>query len=318
MEELLRIFSEYYRQMEFKKFQNYLAKKIYDSLKKSYSKPKPDDEVKIVTNMCGAINGEGYGKFRFYANKIHGSRSCVEFYNKNKLAKKELADMVILSIATKKKEIIFGKIAFIQNKKEKENVWEIDQDQLYLLQNFPTLKGKTGILKGFYGTDEVIFSNQSNTLGNYGLFQNPGEMILINALNVFNCQKNNKISFDDLKQYADHNNIIVPFCDYYFWRKMMYGFLRDYPEYYLSFFNLPFLNNIAVSYNIYEVIRNWSLFNIGEVITANNEYLFNFSKLLMKYILPDNAVNLSFSNVERYPDFTNAVIFVNHLNLDDA
>jgi len=93
--------------------------------------------------------------------------------------------MVIISVATKDREIVYEKTAFIQNKKEdSENVWKIDQDQLYLLHNFPTFKGEKGIFRKNFN-DDVVFQHYSETLGNYGLFQSPGEMILTNAFTVF-------------------------------------------------------------------------------------------------------------------------------------
>jgi Fe-S cluster biosynthesis and repair protein YggX len=318
MERLLTTFCNYYNRKDFLKFQNDLAKEIYDSLGKSYSNSA--GEVKIVTDICNVINGKNFNQFNMLANKIHGKRSYVEFDNKDKPTTKELADMVIISIATRKRKIIFEKIAFIQNKKEKDNIWNIDHDQLYLLQNFPTLKGKTGLLKGFYGTNDVIFSNQSETLGNYGLLQSPGEMILVNALNVFKLQKNNKISFDDIIQYpfsnSKHTYSNIPLYDWGHWK----DWYRHCPDSYLSIFNFPFLNNVSISYNIYDVVRNWLLFNIGEVVVAYgrtfNQDLFTFSKALMRNVDLNNVVDLSVEDYENYREFTDMAVFVTHLDLD--
>ena len=192
MNRLLETFSDYYNRQDFRAFQNSLARKVYETLGTSYS--NSDGEVKIVTDMCNVIDRETFGKFRFYATKIHGSRSFVEFHNQDKPTTKELADMVIISVATKDNEIVYEKTAFIQNKKENaEHIWKIDQDQLYLLHNFPTFKGDKGIFKQKFA-NEVIFQNYSETLGNYGLFQSPDEMILVNALTVFRLQQGDKIS----------------------------------------------------------------------------------------------------------------------------
>ena len=129
MDRLLKTFSDYYNRQDFRTFQNNLARKVYETLGTSYS--NSDGEVKIVTDMCNAINGETFGKLKLLATKIHGSRSFVEFHNQDKPTTKELADMVIISVATKDREIVYEKTAFIQNKKEdSENIWKIDQDQL--------------------------------------------------------------------------------------------------------------------------------------------------------------------------------------------
>jgi hypothetical protein len=327
MERLFRTFCEYHNDRNFLKFQNDLAKEIYDSLGKSYSNSA--GEVKIVTDICNVINNKSFKKLHFNANKIHGKRSYVEFDNKDKPTTKELADMAIISVATRSREIIFEKIAFVQNKKEKDNVWDIDQDQLYLLQNFPTLKGKTGLLKGFYGTDNVIFSDKSRTLGNYGLFQKPGEMILVNALNIFKLQENDKISFNEIKKYpytfSMNNNINFPLCDCMCWEEMFHRWHKYYPYCWLSFFNFPFLNNFPISYNIYDFVRNWTLFNIGEIVVASNHILnqdlFTFSKALMRNVVSNDVIDLSFNNNQEdgynnYQEFTDMAIFITHLDLD--
>jgi hypothetical protein len=288
MDTLIKTFLDYYNQKDFREFQNTLAQEIYHSLGTSYS--DSDGEVKMVTDMCKTINGKKFDKFRFHAVKIHGSRSYVKFFNQDKPTTKELADMVIISVATKKREIIYEKTAFIQNKKEdSENTWKIDQDQLYLLHNFPTFNGERGIFKKYFD-HEVIFWNYSEALGNYGLFQQPGEMILVNALTVFKLQQGNKISFSDIKKYA-HNNIAqnnslqLPLFDYPF-DNVFYEYLRYLPGYDLPSLNLPFLNNCRASFNIYEFIRNWSLFNIGETVSAygkvSDNDLRNLNQILLQ------------------------------------
>ena len=125
MDSLYKIFSDYYHRPDFKKFQNTFARDVYESLGTSYS--NSDGEVKMVTEMCQKIDGKTFEKLKFYTKKIHGTRSFVEFHNQDKPITKELADMVIISVATKNKEIIYEKTAFIQNKKEDtDSNWKID------------------------------------------------------------------------------------------------------------------------------------------------------------------------------------------------
>lgn len=283
MNNLIRTFTDYYNRPDFRKFQNTLAKDVYETLGTSYS--NSDGEVKMVTEMCNTINGKTFEKLKFHSKKIHGTRSFVEFQNQDKPTTKELADMVIISVATQGREIVYEKTAFIQNKKEDKNEnWKIDQDQLYLLHNFPTFKGNKGIFKRNF-KDEVVFLNHSETLGNYGFFQEPGEMILLNALMVYRLQQSNKISFSDIRRYTNNNlnnnsGFHFPLIDHPFMEEMLYRYFKHFPKYGLPFLNLPFLNNSIASFNIYEFIRNWSLFNIGEVVSA---YGNTFDKDLSKF-----------------------------------
>ncbi|MDR1678644.1 MAG: hypothetical protein LBR81_02590 [Prevotellaceae bacterium] len=322
MNRLLKTFSDYYNQQDFRLFLNSLAQKVYEALGTSYS--NSDGEVKIVTDLCKAIDGESYNKrLNFHAKKIHDSRSFVEFHNQNRLTTKELADMVIISIATKDREIVFEKTAFIQNKKEdaEKNTWKIDQDQLYLLHNFPTFKGQKGIFKKNF-TDEVIFQNYSESLGNYGLFQSPGEMILVNALTVFRLQQGDKISFSDIRKYPNTQNNVFsfPLIDYPFWDEMLYRYFKHFPKYGFPLLNLPFLGNNIISFNVYEFIRNWSLFNIGEVVSIGDKVanydLRNFNRTLLHSVGLSNSINLR-TEKQQYESDDDLVILVAHINLDE-
>lgn len=328
MYELFETLSDYYSRSDFRIFQNNLSQDIYETLATSYS--NSDGEVKTVTDMCNAINGKHFEKFHYFSKKIHGSRSYVEFNNKDKPTTKELADMVLMSIATKDNEIIYEKTAFIQNKKEEtsEN-WKIEQDQLYLLQNFPTFKGKKGIFKNNY-SNEICFLNHSKALGNYGLFQNPGEMILTNAETIYRLQKNGKISLSDIKKYYNDfstSSNCSPFhsieamthlLDPMALDKIIHHIYKNYQKFGFPCSNLPFLNNKYTSFNIHEIIRNWSLFNIGELVRAKG-YIFDENLSKLNQIL---LKSVGFSNITRkdndYPEFeSNITIFITHLNLND-
>jgi hypothetical protein len=319
MDNLFRTFSDYYNRPDFKKFQNTFARDVYESLGTSYS--NSDGEVKMVTEMCQKIDGKTFEKLKFYTKKIHGSRSFVEFHNQDKPTTKELADMVIISVATKNKEIIYEKTAFIQNKKEDtDSNWKIDQDQLYLLHNFPTFKGKKGIFKRNF-SDEVAFLNHSETLGNYGLFQQPGEMILVNALTVFKLQQGDKVSLSDIRNFAGNSpyssGFKFPLIDHPLWDEMFYRYFKHFPEYGLPFLNLPFLNNSIASFNIYEFIRNWTLFNIGEVVSAYgntmDKDLSTFNRILLTQAGLSDFINTNIGDQEFENNLT---IIVAHLQLE--
>jgi hypothetical protein len=321
MDRLIRFFSECYQDRNFRQFQNNLAREVYDTLANSYSRSA--NEVTIVTDLCKTINRQKFKSLRFFADKIHGSRSYVEFYNQDKPTTKELADMVIISVATRDKEIVYEKIAFVQNKKEKDGIWEIDPDQLYLLHNFPTFKGTKGLFKRNF-TGEIIFQNHSDGLGNYGLFQSPGEMMLTNASTVHRLQQNCKISQSDIRKYASDYNIghspWFPMFYHPFWKEMVCMDIKHFLKYGLPFLQFPFLGNSAVSFNIYEIIRNWSLFNIGEVVTIEglsiDTDLKKFSRLLLRNTGASEYINLYGDN-DQFEFDNNLAVLVSHVNLDE-
>lgn len=146
MDRLYRTFADYYNRKDFRQFQNDLSRETYESLANSYS--NSHNEVKTVTNMCDTLNGKSFEKLHFYSRKIHGTRSFVEFFNQDKPVTTEMADLAIISVVTQGRNIIYEKISFVQNKKENTvDNWEIDQNQLYLLRNFPTITGKKGLFK---------------------------------------------------------------------------------------------------------------------------------------------------------------------------
>jgi hypothetical protein len=323
MDNLIRTLSDYYIRSDFRRFQNNLAKEIYETIGTSYL--NSDGEVKMVTEMCNRINGKSFDKLEFYSKKIHGTRSYVEFHNHDKPVTKELADMLIISVATRGGDIIYEKTAFIQNKKENVlNSWEIDQDQLYLLHNFPTFKGSKGIFRRNF-VDEVIFLNHSESLGNYGLFQHPGEMILVNALTVYRLQQGDKIALSDIQKFAETNSknkTGQPFpliIDHPIMEEMLFRYYKHFPKYGLPFTNFPFLNKSSVSFNIYEFIRNWTLFNIGELVSIYgntlDEDLLKFNRAILKETGLSRFIKLD--NIENQEFEDNLNIIVAHINLDE-
>ena len=66
MNNLVRTFADYYNRPDFRKFQNTLAKDVYETLGTSYS--NSDGEVKMVTEMCNTINGKAFEKLKFYTS----------------------------------------------------------------------------------------------------------------------------------------------------------------------------------------------------------------------------------------------------------
>ena len=322
MNRLFQTFAEYYNRRDFRLFQNDLSKETYESLANSYS--NSHNEVKTVTDICKILNGKRFEKLQFYSKKIHGARSFVEFFNQDKPVTKEMADMAIICVATKDKNIVYEKISFVQNKKEdSNNNWKIDQDQLYLLRNFPTITGKKGLFKKNY-KNEIVFLNHNENIGTYGLFKSSGEMILANAKTIYGLQNGNKVSYDDLKKHIDTNAFrqtnSFPFFgfDHPFWDEMIYKMFKHSPKYGSPFFDLPFLNNNSNSLNIYDFIRNWTLFNIGEVCKAGGNVIDNDLSVITRVFLREAGLNDIINIETEQNSFDNNInLLIAHLNLDD-
>ena len=131
--------------------------------------------------------------------------------------------------------------------------------------NFPKF---TGISGKRLDKREYTFLNMSESLGNYGLF-NENNMLLATAKTVFCKQKGKTVAFDDLKSAAiiesfarKSNTFASHFCrrcsknccesDYY-WHKDFH-----------IWNNLRFWDKSFISLNMYEFVRNLTYFNIGE------------------------------------------------------
>ena len=321
MDKIYRTFADYFKRRDFRQFQNDLSRDIYESLANSYS--NSHNEVRTVTNMCDTLNGKSFEKLQFYSRKIHGTRSFVEFFNQDRPVTTEMADMAIICVATRDKKIVYEKISFVQNKKEDTaNNWKIDQDQLYLLRNFPTITGKKGLFKKNY-KNEIVFLNHSDNLGVYGLFKSSGEMVLANAKTIYGLQNENKVSYNDLKKHIDINTFRqsnrFPFLefDHPFWEEMVYRMFKHFPKYGMPFFDLPFLNNNSNSLNIYDFIRNWTLFNIGEVCKAGENIIDSDLSVITRVLLREAGLNdIMNIDTEQNSFENNITLLVAHLNLD--
>ena len=111
MEQIFREYSELLGDLDFRKFQNELSQKMYDALAQGFI--IRENEVSLVERLVKTINNSNFKKFRFYAQKIHGARSFVEFNYRDKPTTKEIADMVVISIVSDERKRILQKITFI-------------------------------------------------------------------------------------------------------------------------------------------------------------------------------------------------------------
>ena len=265
---LTGLLSGYCADRLFLKWQNELAECVYRSLRDSYAGKY--NEEKMVGELCDSMAKEPYENMHIYSEKIHGSTSRVDFSVRGKKASTELADMVLLSLITNSQELVYAKLAFVQNKKGakrlKQPTWGIDSDQLFLLHNFPTFKGSTGIFNNepFKG-QEIVFPNTTGSLGNYGLFEPGGEMIVAIASEISAKLKGSTVKYSSLagdsSKYIARPMSAFPLGvgDAIILSKPGY----TSPEH-------PFLQNVSLSMNAYDFVRNFTLFNIGEPIDTTH------------------------------------------------
>jgi len=157
-------------------FQHALSRRIYTALGHGYA--GAENELSLIERMVDAVNGQSYRGVRVLATIIHGPRSCVKFDFMGKPVTKEVGDMTVVTLVTDGGIRLVQKACLIQSKKERNGHWRIDEEQLYLLKNFPPLSEGKGLFKGCQG---LTFRNLSGCLGCYGLLLSPGEMILASA-----------------------------------------------------------------------------------------------------------------------------------------
>ncbi len=281
----------------FTRFQNESSHDFYQALGQGYS--CNDNEVALVQRLVDAANGKLYGPIQLHANMLHGSRSYVEFNYMDKPVTKELGDMAIISIVTKGSERLFQRLCIIQNKKTNGKSWSIDQEQLFLLKNFPPFSGNKGIFKH---CRDVLFRNSSGCLGAFGLMNSPGEMLFASAPLVAELQCGKKslsmsdisIPMDLLNESRNCSAVHFPFLP---------GMHRMHPEEWFCFlediahnfgalfggagiFGTRFLGACRFSRDVHDWTRNWTQLNVGEITyaydTVTNAPVDAFANALMQ------------------------------------
>ena len=253
----------------FRQWQNKLATDAQSTLE--VSNASGDDEVKMVTKLCETLNGNTRGEMRLYANKIHGRRSMVKFANgDNAIVTREMADMVVISLVTRNNRIVFEKLAFIQNKKEHgAGKWNIEQSQLYLLHNLPTFDGVSGVFKH---TAEIALPNIHGRLGNYGLFNAPSNMVFANARMITALQKGTIISLDDIRKATAAPENTTPFWGFdrnTVHEDLYYIFKHGYGAFFAGNNAPPIFGDCSIALNMHQFMRNWTQYNIGEVVVSH-------------------------------------------------
>ena len=315
MHRIVEKYKNYICDIGFRQFQNEVSHDVYETLGIGFA--SGDNEVVLVTKLVEIINDREYDGIKFFSNKIHGARSYVEFYHRDKPITKELADMVVITLAVSKHQRVFQKICFIQNKVAQNGKCKIDEEQLFLLKNFPPFSGDKGVFR-YFGHKKVIFINNSQCLGSYGFFINPGEFRFISAplLNEFN--QSSQISLADVmlpEAVCNSSNFIFGNP-----RAWDVGNFTSNP-FWLNR-TIPFLENSIYSNDVYDFIRNWIQFNIGEptYVFGNvvNPILDEFAISLLRQIGIDLHIEEPIDDRNIGKLNTNMAIFVMVLDIDDS
>lgn len=264
-------------------FQHDLSRRMYDALGQGYV--GSENEVALIKRTVDAVNGQSYRGVRVFATIIHGPRSYVEFNFMDKPVTKELGDMTVVTLVSDGSNRLVQKTCVIQNKKERDGHWDIDEEQLYLLKNFPPFSGSKGIFKR---CKDLVFRNSSGCLGCYGLFHPPGEMILASAPALTEMLRGKKsVSHADIGLAPGANGAgsggagqPMPWWPGFPWhhpeeRYMMFEeMVRHYG--YPMLAGMPFngfLGCAPFARDIHDFTRNWTQMNIGEATAVSGRVL---------------------------------------------
>jgi hypothetical protein len=288
-----------------------------------------DNEVALVTRLVASINGKSYKRLRLLANKIHGSRSYVEFDYRDKPTTKELGDMVVITAVTNGRQRLFQRLCIIQNKKASGGKWGIDREQLFLLKNFPPLSGNRGILRGSH---DIAFRNMSRCLGAFGLLFEPGEMIFASADLISEMSRGeDSLSRDRIAMPSragtntssqDGIFSVLPWMRFH--KSEMNFLLHEFEEYAGCFpwtiGGQQFIGNTVYANDICDLIRAWTQLSIGEVTCLDGEIVNrevdNFTNHLIRNAGLGEGMDLPFQddNIERR-FLGNVTVFMLHFDV---
>lgn len=312
---------------DFFTFQNQLARGIYEALGQGYA--SNDSEVDLVKKLIDAFNGKGFKGLRIYAEILHGSRSYVEFNYMDKPVTKELGDMLIISLVTAGSQRLFQRLCIVQNKKIQGDKWAIDQEQLYLLKNFPSFTGNKGI---FRRSRDLIFRNNSGCLGAFGFFTPPGELLLASAPLVTEMLRGQKVlKVTDISVFPQigiggrgtlGGGSGIPFA---FFRhpKELFFLIEEILHHYgwgLPMLGSIILGNTHFCRDVYDFSRDCTQMNIGEPTyvfdRVLNPHVDAFANLVLRRIHYEAHPDLPGDNVfGDFPFDGSAAVLLFHLDV---
>jgi len=167
--------------------------------------------------------------------------------------------------------------------------------------------------------------NVSGELGNFGFFHSDGDMVFANAKVINALQEGTIISLDKIRKETTKNNMICQsnlILSSEFRNELYYLFKNSlmFPNY----MALPIFNNCSIALNLYQFIRNWTQFNIGETTVMGGKSINGIlSNLADSFIKGSRIINyIDYYGIENNEmndwnlEFGGAV-FVLHYNIDD-
>ncbi|MCX6582881.1 MAG: hypothetical protein NT166_22120 [Candidatus Aminicenantes bacterium] len=287
-------------------------KKVASAINASLSQNYLDDgnEIDLVKGTIAALNKTPGSRFKQESLFIHGNRSQVQFDYYGKTAKKEMADLILVSTMTYRSKPVLQKMTIVQAKKDTEKMkasWAIDSEQLHFLSTWPVFTGVKGI---FPKKEKNVVIDNSGCMGSYLLYREPGDFVFIAAPSLGRFLGGKKrVNINELTflqpptsqingTNSFGNQYPFPFPDtdpdewFYMWEKYMH-------RYYKMGLPMPFLPNNAgfsvlgnqlIALNVNDTVHHLSLLNIGELIFSSqadigvNENAYRLLKTVLRYI----------------------------------
>lgn len=268
------------RDLRFRRFQNELATLIYESANQNYS--RSDDEAMLVANLASCMNGKSCGGVTVAATSLSGTPCKVRFRYRNRPAEKALGNMLFVSIVTEGSKRLFQRVCFVHAQKAKDHAWHVDDEQLFLLKNFPPFSGPPSVFE----TDEVTCWNRSGVLGAFALWDEPADMIFVSAPLFAELAKAR-----DVLARCDIGNpslLLHGGVSAHLAQAPINGFFQASDMFQVmitadmlgqtttSFFRGTgltdsFLGNVLYAQDVYDFTRAWTQLNLGEYTFAGGE-----------------------------------------------
>ena len=167
--------------------------------------------------------------------------------------------------------------------------------------------------------------NVSGGLGNFGFFHSDGDMVFANAKVINALQEGAIISLERIRKETTKNNM---FCQSNLlfsseFRNELYYFLKNdlmFP----NCIGLPIFGNCDIALNLYQFIRNWTQFNIGETVVIGGKSINGILSNLADSFIKGSGISnyIDYYKIENNEmrdwnlEFGGAV-FVLHYNIDD-
>jgi len=228
------------RTPDYHKFADLLATQSYQAVLRTWQARR--GEISLVKSLVNSLdNQQETFSFRLFdrlysqidvktrSRFIHNVRtdgtehtppslgSQVKFKFQGKEMQRELGDMIVVSGIYWQEWWLLLRIAIIQNKVSRGPRFgsiHVDQKQLYLLCNLPPMIGVNGFISP---NQEITFWSWTGALALYGIFYQPGDMLLISARNLaefLSAQHQipfKKLNLPDLNSHTARKRFELPF-----------------------------------------------------------------------------------------------------------